>query len=336
MNRCEQLFEIGADRFGLMRDYSIWASSFGYPSSSHNEAVGRTVRDVGYTNARETGSLGNAPVERLPPNLPDPYQVRLNGSVKNPNVGLMKGWVEDARRAGGGWVWVSFHGITKGSASGYETKYSVLDEYLGWLADQQRQGKLVVKTADQVMGQRLAPAKSHCEVAAAHGNNCNFDDCDDTPPPPPPPGCLVGNGSFVSKSMPAQSATFTAEADVTPLGEGIDAALALSNGAQTRWSGLAAIVLFNRQGQIVARNGAAYQATTPISYTPNTKYHVRLVVNVAAHTYDVHVTSPGQPERLLASGFGFRSEQNSISTLNNWVVASTSGSALQACELGLQ
>ena len=67
-----------------------------------------------------------------------------------------------------------------------------------------------------------------------------------------PPPCLTVSASgtawqnlaFVS----AQTGTFTAEMDATPLGADIDAGVALSNGAQTAFTGLACIARFNTSG----------------------------------------------------------------------------------------
>src|SRR6185503_4845399 len=93
-------------------------------------------------------------------------------------------------------------------------------------------------------------------------------------------------GAWQNTSFAAQGATFTAEMDATAAA---DAAVGLSLGAQTAWSGLATIVRFNTSGTIDARNGGAYAATATVPYTAGTSYHIRLVVNVVAHTYAAYV-----------------------------------------------
>ena len=113
-----------------------------------------------------------------------------------------------------------------------------------------------------------------------------------------------------------------------------DAAVALSLGAQTAWSGLAAIVRFNTTGTIDARNGGAYAATATVPYTAGTSYHVRFVVNVAAHTYAAYVRPSGGSETQIASAYGFRTEQATVTSLNNWVAA-TDGGALTVCNFVL-
>jgi len=134
-------------------------------------------------------------------------------------------------------------------------------------------------------------------------------------------------GAWQNTSFASQGASFTAEMDATAAS---DAAVGLSLGSQTVWSGLATIVRFNTTGTIDARNGGAYAATATVSYTAGTTYHVRLVVNVAAHTYAAYVRPPGGSETQIASAYAFRTEQATVTSLNNWVAA-TDGGALTVC-----
>jgi hypothetical protein len=60
------------------------------------------------------------------------------------------------------------------------------------------------------------------------------------------------------------------------------------------------------------------------------KYHFRLVVNVASHTYSVFVTPAGGSEQTVATNFSFRSEQSGVTSLNNWAVWAQVGS-VTAC-----
>jgi phage replication-related protein YjqB (UPF0714/DUF867 family) len=125
-----------------------------------------------------------------------------------------------------------------------------------------------------------------------------------------------------------QTGTFTAEMDATPQGTNIDAGVGLSNGVQSAFSGLACIVRFNNQGKIDARNGGAYAALSQISYSANTSYHLRFVVNVPAHTYSVYVTSAGGSEQAIGLNYAFRTEQATVGSLNNWSLFSDAGSML--------
>jgi phage replication-related protein YjqB (UPF0714/DUF867 family) len=145
-----------------------------------------------------------------------------------------------------------------------------------------------------------------------------------------PTGCLTVDNAGVNWQNRAlgsnQTGTFTAEMDATPQGTNIDAGVGLSNGTQTAFAGVACNVRFNSQGKIDARNGAAYSALSQISYSPNTSYHLRFVVNVPAHTYSVYVTPAGGSEQAVAISYAFRTEQATVSTLNNWSLFSDAGS----------
>jgi hypothetical protein len=134
-------------------------------------------------------------------------------------------------------------------------------------------------------------------------------------------------GGWQNTSFASQAGTFTAEMDATAAA---DAAMGLSLGAQTSWSGLATIVRFNTTGTVDARNGSAYAATATVPYTTGTSYHIRMVVNVATHTYAAYVKPAGGSETQIASAYGFRTEQAAVTSLNNWTAA-TDGGALTVC-----
>jgi hypothetical protein len=147
------------------------------------------------------------------------------------------------------------------------------------------------------------------------------------------PGCQIAysdTAQWRNTSMAPKSGSFTAELDAAPLSSAEDTLIALSNGSQTSWTGLAAIVRFNTGNTMDVRNGGIYQAQTTVPYTPNTVYHIRMVVNVIAHTYSVYVTPQGGSEILLAKNYAFRTEQQTVSSLNNWVAEAEIGS-VRAC-----
>jgi hypothetical protein len=153
-----------------------------------------------------------------------------------------------------------------------------------------------------------------------------------------PPSCVTASASGPAwQNMPfvsAQSGTFTAEVDATPLGGGIDAGVGLSNGAQTAFTGLACVARFNSFGNIDARNGGSYAAAATIPYVSNSSYHFRFVVNLPTHTYSIYVTSAGAAEQAVGINYAFRTEQASVGSLNNWSVWSDSGS-MQGCGFGV-
>jgi hypothetical protein len=146
----------------------------------------------------------------------------------------------------------------------------------------------------------------------------------------------TAGGGWLNNAFASQGGAFTAEWDATPLAANIDAVLALSNGAQTDFPGFACLTRFNSQGGIEARDGGTYRAAAAISYVPNTIYHFRLAVNVAAHTYSIYVTPAGGSEQLLGLNYAFRAEQATVASLNNFglLVDSANGSA-RVCNFAL-
>jgi len=107
--------------------------------------------------------------------------------------------------------------------------------------------------------------------------------------------------------------------------------LAFSKGAQSAYTGLAAVVRFNTTGTIDARNGGAYAAASSIPFSAGATYHFRMVINVAAHTYSAYVTPPGGSEKTIGTNYAFRSEQASITQITNFNadVNSTPGGSLR-------
>ncbi len=139
------------------------------------------------------------------------------------------------------------------------------------------------------------------------------------------PAATAGGG-FVSTSIPSSNGSFTVTFRVTPeLGDGewppvIDAVVGLSDGSPTSFSDLGPAVRFNRNGTIDVRNGGDYGATEPFPYTVHDgPYELRVDVDVQAHTYSVwarHLDAVAKPMVALATGYAFRSEQQSVARLD--------------------
>jgi hypothetical protein len=132
----------------------------------------------------------------------------------------------------------------------------------------------------------------------------------------------------------AQTGTFTVTVDATPGAAAMDGGIGLSRGSQGFWSGAAAVVLFHPSGLIRARDASTYGAATSVPYTPGTSYRLRMVVNVPAHTYTVYVRPAGGSEVLLAQNYRFRPGQDTLTSLDNWIVRAEIGS-VQACNFAL-
>ena len=148
----------------------------------------------------------------------------------------------------------------------------------------------------------------------------------------------TGGGTFVNTPFTGQTGTFTATFDVTPSLSHMNSVVGLSHGAGTAYSGFANLVAFNgTMGTILARNGGVYAGPTPaIPYSGGNTYHFRLAINIPAHTYSIFVTPPGGTELTVGSNFAFRTEQNTVTSLDHYgvFVGATSG-RLQVCNFTL-
>jgi hypothetical protein len=132
-------------------------------------------------------------------------------------------------------------------------------------------------------------------------------------------GGASGVGTWINTSFPSQSGTFTAEYDGTPSAV-LDSCIAMSKGTQNAFTGFATLTRFATTGNIDARNGGAFAANVTQSYSGASTYHFRLVVNVPAHTYSIFVTPPGGSAQTIGTNFAFRTEQNTVTSLDNWGV----------------
>ncbi len=146
-----------------------------------------------------------------------------------------------------------------------------------------------------------------------------------TAAPAPQVACINSAGTWANAALTPQTGTFTAEFDASPSLANMDGASGLSNAAVSAYAALAAAVRFNNAGLIDARNGGAYAAAAAIPYAPSLIYHFRLVVNIPAHSYSAFVRQGANAERLVGSNFAFRTEQNTVASLNNLGLLASTG-----------
>jgi hypothetical protein len=106
----------------------------------------------------------------------------------------------------------------------------------------------------------------------------------------------------------------------------MDGVTGLSFNAATGYSSLATITRFGTTGMIDVRNAGAYSADVAVPYSAGLTYHFRLLIDPTTKTYTVYVTPPGGTELTLATSYAFRSEQSTVSTLNNWSLYADIGS----------
>ncbi|HXU81662.1 MAG TPA: Ig-like domain-containing protein [Polyangia bacterium] len=119
----------------------------------------------------------------------------------------------------------------------------------------------------------------------------------------------------ISGSIGTQTGAFTVRWTAIPRANPMEGGFALSQGTPGGFSGTAAAVLFAADGQILVRNGGAYQATG-VSYTKDVSHHLRMAVDVAAGRYSVWLKLANQPERQLAANVAFR---NAATQLDHWI-----------------
>jgi hypothetical protein len=154
--------------------------------------------------------------------------------------------------------------------------------------------------------------------------------------------CLTAGNLWQNTTEPAQTQTFTLDADVTPVAAPVDLVIGLSNGPAASWPNLAAIVRFDSStgtlgtGPVVidAMNAAAYASSPALPYSAGLTYHVHMVVRPGAQTYDVYITPPGGAVTEIATAFAFRTSAGVPTSLNNFATFDDAGKGSdQICNL---
>ena len=124
--------------------------------------------------------------------------------------------------------------------------------------------------------------------------------------------------AWTNVSIPTQTGNFTITWNAVPDSSPIDGVMGLSLGSVSGYDGLACIVRFASNGVIDARNGGSYQALAPMNYTAGTMYRFELTVDLASKKYSVKVTPNGGAPVQLATNFGFRTQQATVSTIDHF------------------
>ncbi|POZ49864.1 fibronectin type III domain-containing protein [Methylovulum psychrotolerans] len=138
--------------------------------------------------------------------------------------------------------------------------------------------------------------------------------------------CLLSSGLWTNSPVPSTTGGLTVEFNATPFGANIDGVVGVSDGTAAAYGNLAAIVRFNTNGTIDARNGGTYAASTVIPYTANTTYRFRLAVNLLNHKYNAYVSSGGGAFQTIGKSYAFRTEQAQVTVLNNLANIAGAGS----------
>lgn len=138
--------------------------------------------------------------------------------------------------------------------------------------------------------------------------------------------CFLSSGEWVNFPLSrVETHNFRVSYDATPSSSEVDAVTGLSSGPASEYTDLAAIIRFNLKGTIDARNGPTYSAISIIPYVAGMTYHFILDINISTHTYNAYVMLGSVPTPI-GINLAFRTEQASITSLNNLGVMTTRGS----------
>ncbi len=138
---------------------------------------------------------------------------------------------------------------------------------------------------------------------------------------------ITSTTSWQNRNFGTQSGAFNVEFDIVPNQDFMDGLTGISLGNSNTFSDMAIIVRLEPEtGTFDARNGDTYTSDATVAYTTGVNYHVRVVANVTTHTYSVFITPDGSPEVLLANNYAFRTDQNTVPSLDTLVLYAVSGS----------
>jgi hypothetical protein len=132
-------------------------------------------------------------------------------------------------------------------------------------------------------------------------------------------GCTAvdADGAWWNEGFPEQSGRFRVELDATPSADGLDAVVGVSAGEAAGFTALAAIVRFNADGMIDVRDGSGYRANAAYPYAAGHRYHLLILIDTSAHTYRVSVREGAGAFTEIATAYGFRTEQASVTRLDH-------------------
>lgn len=153
-------------------------------------------------------------------------------------------------------------------------------------------------------------------------------------------GCTGAGGSAWSNRFVPQRGGLTFVDFVAEVGAPgaprvfpMDAVFGIASGPATTFGQLGAIVRFNSDGFVDARNGGGYAAVTAFAYDTPRSYRVSITADLSTHRYDATVAdvATGQSAQI-ADDYAFRTEQAGMAGFD--VIASKvdSAGAVSVCE----
>lgn len=136
--------QICDDRANLI-DHGFSPVSFAYPFGNYDPAAKAMLKDCGYAAAR---TISGGP-QLLP--IADAYGVQaFPYIVSDTALAKMQRYINGTRQSGGGWAILTFHHVCDG-CDYFSVQPDVWSKFVPWLARQQKQGMLEVKTFGEVV-----------------------------------------------------------------------------------------------------------------------------------------------------------------------------------------
>jgi hypothetical protein len=124
------------------------------------------------------------------------------------------------------------------------------------------------------------------------------------------------NSGWANTAFPAETGHWDIYIDAWPQSGNLDAIVGLTHGPATTYSKLAAIVRFNPNGYIDARDGSTYRAYQPVPYRAGYQYVLWFNVDTTAGTYSAVVSYPDGSDHYVAWNYAFRTEQTGITAFD--------------------
>jgi hypothetical protein len=151
-----------------------------------------------------------------------------------------------------------------------------------------------------------------------------------------PPQCKSSSaisGWATAASYPETTNSYFVEVDTIPTENNIDALVGLASSSPSTYGDLAAIMRFNPDGFVDARDGDVYRSFQPISYTANHFYTVVFLVNRDRGTYSAWLDDPARNAGpIIANDYAFRTEQAGAHSLGTIGQKADAGS-LMTCDV---
>lgn len=136
---------------------------------------------------------------------------------------------------------------------------------------------------------------------------------------------FTSSDEWSNLTLPASAKTLRIGFDATVSQPNVDSVIGLSRGAAGAFTHLGPILRFAPSGIIDARNGGSYTSAATLNYSAGVKYRVDLSIDIEKRTYSATVTPPGGNPVRIADNFAFRSEQASLTQLDNLGFNSSGG-----------